>query len=40
MEKDCLTRKLNREDAMDRNRRRKQIKDWLMTAIVMDAYHH
>jgi len=27
VEKDCQARKLNREEAMDRNRRRKQIRD-------------
>ena len=27
MEKDCQARKLNREDAVDRNRQRKQIRD-------------
>jgi len=27
VEKDCQARKLNRDDATDRNRRRKQIRD-------------
>jgi len=34
VQKDCQARNLNREDAMDRDRWKKLIKDWMMIRMV------